>query len=87
MMEDGPGRQAAAVWTLAGGTSLVQTAAIGSCDVINTGKWHLPAQSRRRHRGRQAERQGSKLGGTSTASVASPYTSTIPEDWTHYFDT
>lgn len=34
-----------------------RAAAIGSCDVINTGKWLLPAQSRRRHRGKQAGAQ------------------------------
>lgn len=42
----------------AGGTSLIQAAAIGSCDFINTSKWNIPAQNRRRHRGRDTGRQG-----------------------------
>lgn len=49
-----------ALWATgpAGGTSLIQAAAIGSCDFINTSKWNTPAQNRRRHRGRDTDRQG-----------------------------
>lgn len=80
IMEDRSSRLLCCV-EAAGGTSLIQAAAIGSCDVINTGKWHLPAQSRRRHRGRQAD----KLGGTVTASVALHLDDSRTQDWTHFF--
>lgn len=56
----------------AGGTSLIRAAAIGSCDFINTSKWNTPAQNRRRHRGRDTDRQGDTEGNRERQVVRLP---------------
>lgn len=53
---------------LAGGTSLLPTAAIGSCDAINTAKWHFTGTE-------QAETRGESGAQAASASWEAPHLS------------